>query len=137
MILEQIYSFKQENLGIDYYAKHKTGGIMTYFTADLDAIRMAFGPGILMFFDSLALGTIVVIRMTQLSKTMTLIAVIPMVLLGVVAVFILKRMRLKYKYRQEAFEQMNDFTQESFSGNFCHQSVRQRSQRGLFFQTQK
>ncbi|MDY0210855.1 MAG: ABC transporter ATP-binding protein [Acholeplasma sp.] len=107
---------KSSELGIDYYAKHKVGGIMTYFTADLDAIRQAFGPGILMLADSLALGSIVVIRMAQLSQTMTLIAVIPMALLGVVAVFVLKRMRLKYKYRQEAFEQMNDFTQESFSG---------------------
>jgi ATP-binding cassette subfamily B protein len=122
-----------ENLGIDYYAKHKTGGIMTYFTADLDAIRMAFGPGILMFFDSLALGTIVVIRMTQLSKTMTLIAVIPMVLLGVVAVFILKRMRLKYKYRQEAFEQMNDFTQESFSGISVIRAFVREAKEAYFF----
>lgn len=107
---------KAEKLGIDYYAKHKTGGIMTYFTADLDAIRMAYGPGILMLADSLALGSIVVYRMTQLSTTMTIIAVIPMVFLGVVAFFILKRLRLKFKHRQEAFEQMNDFTTESFSG---------------------
>lgn len=105
-----------ESLGVDFYKEHKVGGLMTHFINDLEAIRQAFGPGILMLFDSLFLGTIVIIRMTQLSKEMTLIAVIPLVLMGVVAMFIIKKMRMKYKLRQDSFEHMSDFTQESFSG---------------------
>ena len=124
---------KAEALGIDYYAKHKVGGIMTYFTADLEALRQAFGPGILMLVDSLALGSIVVIRMAKLSGTMTLIAVIPMALLGVVAIFILKRMRLKFKYRQEAFEEMNEFTQESFSGFSVIRAFVREAKEAYFF----
>ena len=105
-----------EALGVDFYKEHKVGGLMTHFINDLEAIRQAFGPGILMLFDSLFLGTIVIIRMTQLSREMTLIAVIPLALMGVVAMFIIKKMRMKYKLRQDSFEHMSDFTQESFSG---------------------
>ncbi|NCA96466.1 MAG: ABC transporter ATP-binding protein, partial [Methanomicrobia archaeon] len=105
-----------ESLGVDFYKEHKVGGLMTHFINDLEAIRQAFGPGILMLFDSLFLGTIVIIRMTQLSREMTLIAVIPLALMGVVAMFIIKKMRMKHKLRQDSFEQMSDFTQESFSG---------------------
>jgi ATP-binding cassette subfamily B protein len=105
-----------EALGVDFYKEHKVGGLMTHFINDLEAIRQAFGPGILMLFDSLFLGSIVIIRMTQLSREMTLIAVIPLALMGVVAMFIIKKMRMKYKLRQDSFEHMSDFTQESFSG---------------------
>ena len=105
-----------EALGVDFYKEHKVGGLRTHFINDLEAIRQAFGPGILMLFDSLFLGTIVIIRMTQLSGEMTLIAVIPLSLMGVVAMFIIKKMRMKYKLRQDSFEHMSDFTQESFSG---------------------
>lgn len=105
-----------ESLGQDYYQKEKVGGIMTYFTNDLDAIRMAFGPGVLMIIDSLFLGTMVVIKMLDLSITLTLMAVVPMLLMGVVMIFILKKMKMKFKHRQDAFESINDFTQENFSG---------------------
>ena len=34
-------------LSQSYYSKQKVGGMMTYFINDLEAIRMAFGPGML------------------------------------------------------------------------------------------
>ncbi|MCU0105297.1 ABC transporter ATP-binding protein/permease [Acholeplasma vituli] len=122
-----------EQLGVDFYKEHKVGGLMTHFINDLEAIRQAFGPGTLMLFDSLFLGTIVIIRMTQLSAEMTLIAVIPMVFMGVVAMFIIKKMRLKYKLRQDAFEHMTDFTQESFSGMNVIRAFVKEAKESLFF----
>lgn len=122
-----------EALGVDFYKEHKVGGLMTHFINDLEAIRQAFGPGILMLFDSLFLGTIVIIRMTQLSKEMTLIAVIPLALMGVVAMFIIKKMRMKYKLRQDSFEQMSDFSQESFSGMNVIRAFVKEVKEALFF----
>ncbi len=122
-----------EVLGVDFYKEHKVGGLMTHFINDLEAIRQAFGPGILMLFDSLFLGTIVIIRMTQLSKEMTLIAVIPLALMGVVAMFIIKKMRMKYKLRQDSFEQMSDFSQESFSGMNVIRAFVKEVKEALFF----
>lgn len=122
-----------EKLGVDFYKEHKVGGLMTHFINDLEAIRQAFGPGILMLFDSLFLGTIVIIRMTELSGEMTLIAVIPLALMGVVAMFIIKKMRLKYKLRQDSFEHMSDFTQESFSGINVIRAFVKEVKEALFF----
>lgn len=122
-----------EALGVDFYKEHKVGGLMTHFINDLEAIRQAFGPGILMLFDSLFLGTIVIIRMTELSREMTLIAVIPLGLMGIVAMFIIKKMRLRYKLRQDSFEQMSDFTQESFSGMNVIRAFVKEVKEALFF----
>ena len=54
--------------------------------------------------------------MIDMNWRLTLLTTIPLVFLGVTAFFIIKKMRLKYKLRQDAFEHMSDFTQESFSG---------------------
>ena len=43
-------------LSQSYYSQEKVGGLMTYFINDLEAIRMTYGPGILMLVDGLVLG---------------------------------------------------------------------------------
>jgi ATP-binding cassette, subfamily B, multidrug efflux pump len=48
-------------LSQSFYSKEKVGGLMTYFINDLEAIRMAFGPGILMLVDGLMLGAFALI----------------------------------------------------------------------------
>ncbi len=38
-------------LSQSFYSQEKVGGLMTYFINDLEAVRMSFGPGILMLID--------------------------------------------------------------------------------------
>ncbi len=99
-----------------YYQTHKVGAIMAYFSNDLEAIRMAFGPALLMLVDSTFLGTLVLIRMFSMDYRLTLISIIPLLFLAVAAFFIAKKMRMRFRMRQDSFEAINDFTQESFSG---------------------
>lgn len=99
-----------------YYQTHKVGAIMAYFSNDLESIRMSFGFAMLMLFDSLFLGSLVLIRMFQMNVLLTLLCAIPLFFLGIAAYFVVKRMRMKFRLRQDSFEAMNDFTQESFSG---------------------
>lgn len=99
-----------------YYQTHKVGAIMAYFSNDLEAIRMSFGFAMLMLFDSLFLGALVLTRMFSMDWRLTLLSAIPLLFLGVAAFFIIKRMRIKFRLRQDSFEDINDFTQESFSG---------------------
>lgn len=112
---EQLY---RHSLKLDqpYYQTHKVGAMMAYFSNDLEAVRTSFGRGVLMLFDSLFLGILVVTRMIDMNWRLTLLTTIPLLFLGVTAFFIIKKMRLKYRLRQDAFEHMSDFTQESFSG---------------------
>ena len=37
-----------EKMSVEYYNEHKTGDLMTRFTSDLGAVRMAIGPAVIM-----------------------------------------------------------------------------------------
>ena len=112
---EQLYVHSLK-LDQPFYQTHKVGALMAYFSNDLDAVRMSFGRGTLLLFDSLFLGVLVIIRMVDMNWQLTLVTTIPLLFLGITAFFIIKKMRIKFKLRQDAFEHMSDFTQESFSG---------------------
>lgn len=103
-------------LSQNFYSNQKIGGLMSYFINDLNAIRELFGFGLLMLIDGLFLGTMVLIRMFDLNWLMTVYAAIPILLMGVLVFFLNKKMQQKFKLRQESFEHMSDFTQESFTG---------------------
>lgn len=103
-------------LSQNFYSNQKIGGLMSYFINDLNAIRELFGFGLLMLIDGLFLGTMVLVRMFDLNWLMTVYAAIPILLMGVLVFFLNKKMQQKFKLRQESFEHMSDFTQESFTG---------------------
>ncbi|RJX25262.1 MAG: ABC transporter ATP-binding protein [Acholeplasma sp.] len=103
-------------LSQSFYSQEKVGGLMTYFINDLEAIRMSFGPGILMLVDGLMLGGFALYRMFNLNSRLTLYAVIPMVFMTIALVFIRKTISKRFKDRQDSFERLSDFTQENFSG---------------------
>jgi ATP-binding cassette, subfamily B, multidrug efflux pump len=105
-----------EKLSQSYYSEKKSGGLMALFTNDLNAIRMAFGPGLLMLFDVLVLGSMAFIKMYQLDATITYFASIPLLIIAVMATYISRITGKKFKARQQAFEDLSDFTQENFYG---------------------
>lgn len=105
-----------EKLSQSYYQEKKSGGLMALFTNDLNAVRMAFGPGIMMFFDVIALGGLAFYKMYTLDKTITYFALIPLIMIAVMATFISRITGKKFKAKQKAFENLSDFTQENFYG---------------------
>ncbi len=105
-----------EKLSQTYYSEKKSGGLMALFINDLNAIRMAFGPGLLMLFDIIILGGLAFYRMFMLDRTITYFAAIPLALIAVMATYISKITGKKFKARQQAFEDLSDFTQENFYG---------------------
>ncbi len=105
-----------ERLSQRYYQENKSGGLMALFTNDLNAIRMAFGPGIMIFFDVLALGYLAFSRMYSLDRTITYFALIPLAMIALLATLVSRITGRKFKARQKAFEQLSDFTQENFYG---------------------
>lgn len=105
-----------EKLSQRFYQENKSGGLMAYFTNDLEAVRMAFGPGLMMFFDVVFLGTLAFIKMYELDKGLTLIALIPLLMVSIMSAFISRITGRKFKARQKAYEEMSDFTQENFYG---------------------
>ncbi len=104
------------HLDQNFYSNEKIGGLMSYFINDLNAVKELYGFGLLMLVDGLVLGGFVLVRMFSLNWEMTLYAFIPLAFMGVLVFFLELKMEKKFKLRQESFEKMSDFAQESFSG---------------------
>ncbi|WP_432402044.1 ABC transporter ATP-binding protein [Wukongibacter sp. M2B1] len=106
-----------EKLSQSYFNKHKTGDLMAHATNDVNAVRMAIGPGLLMIIDAVVLITLVLYNMiSNIDLRLTLTAIIPFPLIILQGFVISKFMRQRFKDKQEAFAKMTDMVQESFSG---------------------
>lgn len=114
-VREQMFNHST-NLSQNFYGKEKIGGLMTYFISDINVVKEMYGFGLLMVVDGLVLGGMVLVRMFSMQLEMTAIAFIPIALMGVLMVFINKKMELQSKIRQESQEALSDFSQESFTG---------------------
>lgn len=105
-----------KNLSREYYQVNKVGNLMSLFTNDLDTIQECYGWGFLMFFDATFLGGLAFIKMWNMDKFLTILAMIPMAILLACSKVVSDYMSKKWETRQEAFSKLSDFSQESFSG---------------------
>jgi len=106
-----------EKMSAKYYQEHNPGEIMAHMTNDLEAVRMALGPGILTLFDVMALGTITVYKMiTEIDPMLTAVSTIPLFIIAVSVKVMGSEMHERFSARQEAFAKLTDFTQENLSG---------------------
>ncbi len=105
-----------KDLSQNYYHKNKVGNLMSLFTNDLETIQECFGSGVLSFLDAALLGVWSLIKMFRMNKTLTLLSLIPMTLMIIIGTIVRKYMMKKWEKRQEAFSELSDYSQESFSG---------------------
>ena len=105
-----------EQLSNRFYSENKVGGLMAYFTNDLEAVRRAVGPGMIMLVDTLFLGGLAFYHMFQLDVRLTLYSGVPLVFIALLGAYIGNKMRKKFKEAQKAFEDLSDFTNENLSG---------------------
>lgn len=105
-----------KNLSQQYYQVNKVGNLMSLFTNDLDTVQECFGWGTMMLADALFLGVMAIVEMWTMHGLMTLLALIPLVFLLVVSLLVGNSMMKKWDLRQQAFSNLSDFSQESFSG---------------------
>ena len=69
-----------------------------------------------MFCDALFLGALTLVKMARMSKTLTVLCMIPLLILLLLSLFTRKYLMKKWELRQQAFSDLSDFSQESFSG---------------------
>ena len=103
-------------LSQQYYQVNKVGNEMSLYTNDLETVNEWFGDGTLMFFDALIMGVLALVKMFRLNWRMALLALVPTAFMVVIGTIVSKYMQKKWEERQEAFSQLSDFAQESFSG---------------------
>ncbi len=106
-----------EKMSVEYFNEHKTGDLMTRFTSDLNAVRMAIGPAVICVFDASVMTVMVIFQMMYyVDFKLTLMAIVPMFLICVGEIYYGKIMHSRFLKRQEAVSDLTDFVQESFSG---------------------
>ena len=105
-----------EELSCEFYSREKIGNLMSLFTNDLETVQDCFGSGILMTFDALFQGGLSLFKMFSMDWLMTLLSLIPMALMVAISLIVGKYMTMKWNVRQQAFSNLSDFSQESFSG---------------------
>lgn len=105
-----------KDLSQQYYQVNKVGDMMSLFTNDLETIQECFGDGVLMAADAVALGIMAFVKMFRMSKSLTALSMLPMIILFIIATIVGKSMHDKWDKRQEAFSALSDFSQEAFSG---------------------
>ena len=107
---------KAERLSQRYYHENKVGTVMAWFTNDIETIEDFFGWGTIMLVDAVFLSLSVVVRMLMLEPILSLIAFVPILLIVAWGALVEKFMSAKWDLRQQSFDKLYDFSQETFTG---------------------
>ena len=103
-------------LSREYYQVNKVGDLMSLFTNDLDTVQECVGWGIMMLFDAALMAVLAISNMWRMDHLLTVLALIPMAALMAASTLLGRHLTKKWDLRQEAFSNLSDFAQESFSG---------------------
>lgn len=107
---------KSERLSQKFYHENKVGTVMAWYTNDLETIEEYFGWGSIMLVDAIFMSILVIVKMIGVNVALTLVTAIPVVLIIVWGGLVEKFMAMKWDSRQQAFDNLYDFTQENFTG---------------------
>ena len=105
-----------KDLSQEFYHQNNVGNLMSLYTNDLDTFQECYSWGIMECCDAAFLGVLAITKMWRMNPLLTGFALIPMSCLLVASILVGNRMSEKWERRQEAFSNLSDFAQESFSG---------------------
>lgn len=101
---------------LSYYSDKKVGGLLSYFTNDVQTIVICFTDGVLDTVDLFALGAVSRARMRRRSYQITLYTALPLVLFVIFGGIVGKGEAKRFKMSSDAFEDLSDFTEENLQG---------------------
>lgn len=104
-------------LSPNYFNTHKTGDLMAHATNDVNAVRMAIGQGTIMMVDSTFMMILSIVMMVRTAGVkLTAISLFTLPLIIVIVTRFGKIIHKRFRIVQEAFSNLSDTIQESFSG---------------------
>ena len=107
---------KAERLPIEYYHDNKVGAVMAWFTNDLESVEEFLGWGTIMLIDAVFLSIIVATKMVLFKWQLAIMVSIPILLIVVWGMINEKFMTMKWEERQKCYDELYDFSQETFTG---------------------
>lgn len=123
-----------EKLSLSYYSNKKVGGLLSYFTSDLQSIKMLFSEGMIFLIDLTVLGSLSLIFMLEYSWMLALICMIPLLLFVILGGGVLKGETKRSKAAGDAFEDLSDFTEENLQGFSVIKAFRKEGQKDKDFE---
>ncbi|MFP4521339.1 MAG: ABC transporter ATP-binding protein [Fibrobacterota bacterium] len=105
-----------------FYLKRNTGDLMSVATNDLNRVRDMIGAGTLHVLRTTVSAVFIITAMVLLDKRLSLFAVLPLLIMPVLAVRFLSLIHSAFRRAQEKLGQVNNFLKENFSGIFVIKS---------------
>lgn len=106
-----------QTLDTHFFHHHKTGDLMAHATNDIQTVRFAMGPGIMMAVDATFMTIFAVVMMVYTADVQTtLIAIATLPFLGLIIWRFNKSIHDRSRKVQDAFSKITDVTQEYFTG---------------------
>ncbi len=105
-----------ETLSQSFFQKYKTGDLMSRATNDLNAVRMAVGPGLLVGLDALFYFFIIPPIVIYLSPKLAFYTFLPLPLMPYCAYKIKNVIDKRFRRVQEQFSKISEKAQENISG---------------------
>lgn len=114
-IRKEMYD-KAVQLPVSYFHENPVGNVMSWFTNDVSIIADFLSWGTVMEVDAVFLSTFAIIKLFNSSWQLALIAIIPISLIVVWGALVESRMSKMWEYRQKAYDELYDYSQEAFTG---------------------
>jgi ATP-binding cassette, subfamily B, multidrug efflux pump len=99
-----------------FWARWRTGDLMSRATNDTLAVRQAVGPGVMYAVNTTVMSAFALTLMFWLSPRLTLLALVPMVLLPPVVLGFGKVIHRRFERIQEQFSDLSTLVQENLTG---------------------
>ncbi len=103
-------------LDAGFYARTRTGDIMARLTNDLSAVRQAVGPAVMYLVNTIAGGVFALWFMLRIDVSLTLLALLPMVLLPALSIWLGRKIHDRFEAVQEHFSTLTTRAQENLAG---------------------
>lgn len=124
-----------QTLSLEFYHEQKVGGLLSYFTNDLQTIKQLFREGFIFLTDLLVLGIMSFTYMCLLSPLLALCTGLPLVLFTIFGKMIGKKESDKYTKASDDYEKMSDYTEESLQGFSVVKAFRRERMQTNYFST--
>jgi ATP-binding cassette subfamily B multidrug efflux pump len=120
-------------LDAGWFTRWRTGDLMARLTNDLSAVRMAAGPALMYFTNTIFGGLFALTMMVRISPRLTAVALLPMLGLPVLMWRLGKRVHDRFEAVQQQFSQLTTRAQENLSGVRVVRAYRQEEAETLRF----
>jgi ATP-binding cassette, subfamily B, multidrug efflux pump len=125
--LRDDYFARLLRLDAAFYARHRTGDLMSRATNDIQAVRMAIGPGVMYLVNTLVVTAFALAFMARVSPRLTALALIPMVAMPPAVLLFGRLIHRRFEGIQDHLGRLTTLVQENLSGMRIVRAYRQEA----------